>query len=116
MYVNLHIIIHVNLILIMNIMIKDKVISISDLRTNATKIINNLPKTGDKYIFVHNKPRAVLVDIDWFEAVSSKFDRHWIEYFKPDESELNAIKEYETKKQKWKLEFENAFNFLDSLK
>jgi PHD/YefM family antitoxin component YafN of YafNO toxin-antitoxin module len=57
-------------------MIKDKIISISDLRTNATKIIDNLPKTGDQYIFVHNKPRAVLVNVDWFEAVNEKFNKH----------------------------------------
>jgi hypothetical protein len=57
-------------------MIKDRIISISDLRTNATKIINDLPKTGDKYIFIHNEPKAVLVDIDWFETVSRKYNSH----------------------------------------
>ncbi len=81
-------------------MIKDKVISISDLRANATKIIDDLPKTGDKYIFVHNKPKAVLVDIDWFETVSQKYNKHGIEYINPDIFETDAIKEYESKKKK----------------
>ena len=97
-------------------MIKDKVISISDLRSNATKIIENLSKTWDKYIFIHNKPKAVLVDIDWFETVSKKFNKHWIEYYVPDEFEQNAIKEYEEKKKNWKLEYVDAFSSLDLLK
>lgn len=72
-------------------MIKDKVISISDLRTHATKIINNLSQTGDQYIFVHNRPKAVLVDVDWFETVSQKYNKHGIEYAQPDSFETNAI-------------------------
>lgn len=97
-------------------MIKDKVISISDLRTNATKIIENLPKTGDQYIFVHNKPKAVLVDIDWFEAVSQKYNRHGIEYIQADKSESEAINAYKTKKWKWENTYVEAFSFLDDLK
>jgi PHD/YefM family antitoxin component YafN of YafNO toxin-antitoxin module len=97
-------------------MIKDKIISISDLRTNATKIIDNLPKTGDQYIFVHNKPRAVLVNVDWFEAVNEKFNKHWVEYVNPNIFEEGAIKEYESKKKNWDLEYVEAFSFLDSLK
>jgi len=81
-------------------MIKDKIISISDLRANATKIIDNLPKTGDQYIFVHNKPKAVLVDVDWFETVSQKYNKHGIEFINPDIFEINAINEYESKKKK----------------
>jgi len=97
-------------------MIKDKVISISDLRSNATKIIESLPETGDQYIFIHNKPKAVLVDIDWFETVSKKFNKHGIEYINPDIFEMDVIKEYETKKKTWNLEYVEAFSFLDSLK
>lgn len=97
-------------------MIKDKVISISDLRTNATKIIENLPKTGDQYIFVHNKPKAVLVDIDWFEAVSQKYNRYGMEYVRPDKNDLEAISTYKTKKKKWEDTYVEAFSFLDSLK
>jgi len=59
-----------------NTMITDKIISISDLRTNATNVIKELPQTGSKYIFVHNKPKAVLVDIDWYDNVSKSFDQH----------------------------------------
>lgn len=83
-----------------SIMIKDKVISISELRSNATKIIDNLHKTGDQYIFVHNKPKAVLVDIDWFETVSEKFNKHGIEYVVPDIFEKDAMKEYDVRKKK----------------
>ncbi|QFR38811.1 type II toxin-antitoxin system Phd/YefM family antitoxin [Candidatus Gracilibacteria bacterium 28_42_T64] len=96
-------------------MIKDKVISISELRSNATKIIENLPKTGDQYIFVHNKPKAVLVDIDWFETVSQKYNKHGIEYINPDIFEIDSIKEYESRKKKGDLEYVEAFSFLDSL-
>ncbi|USN58965.1 MAG: type II toxin-antitoxin system Phd/YefM family antitoxin [Candidatus Peribacteria bacterium] len=81
-------------------MIKDRVISISDLRTNATKIINDLPKTGDKYIFVHNKPKAVLVDIDWFENARKKINVHGIEFDTPDNYETTAIEEYDKKEKK----------------
>lgn len=99
-----------------HIMIKDKVISISDLRSNATKIIANLSQTWDQYIFVHNKPKAVLVDVDWFETVSQKYNKQGIEYIDPDIFEVNAMTEHELKKQKWELEYVEAFNFLDSLK
>lgn len=81
-------------------MLKDKVIFISDLRTNATQIINDIPKSGDKYIFVHNKPKAVLVDVDWFETVSKKYNKHGIEFTSFEEDEKQAIRDYEKSKEK----------------
>jgi len=96
-------------------MIKDKIISISKLRTNATKIISSLPETGNKYIFVHGDPKAVLVNVDWFERVNKKYNKYWIEIVEPDDFEKKAIKDYEKKKKEWKLEFVEAFDFLDSL-
>lgn len=46
-------------------MLKDQCISITDLRKNASKYIKDL-KNKPKYIFVNNKPIAVLVDVDDF--------------------------------------------------
>ncbi|MGE3278933.1 MAG: type II toxin-antitoxin system prevent-host-death family antitoxin [Candidatus Altimarinota bacterium] len=48
-------------------MIKDQCVSITDLRRNAKEVLERLPKTGVQYIFVNNRPKAVLVDIDDFE-------------------------------------------------
>ena len=97
-------------------MLKDKVISISDLRTNATKIINSIPETGDKYVFVHNKPKAVLVDVDWFETVSEKYNKHGIEFIQADEFEKKSIQNFKQKNQTKQLENTEAFSFLEWLK
>ncbi len=99
-----------------NTMITDKIISISDLRTNATNVIKELPQTGSKYIFVHNKPKAVLVDIDWYDNVSKSFDQHWIEMVEPDEWEKKSIVEYEKEKKQWTLELIDSDVFFKSLK
>jgi len=84
-------------------MITDKVISISDLRTNATKIINDLPKSNEKYIFVHNKPKAVLIDIDLYEKMMKDYEFPSIE-------DIQSYKE----SSHWK-DWVEAFTFLDSL-
>lgn len=98
-------------------MISDKVIAISELRNNATKIINSLPETSAKYIFVHNKPKAVLVDVEWFEYVNKiHFDENWVEYVFPDPWEFKATREYELSEKEWKLEFVDAFDFLNNFK
>ncbi len=97
-------------------MIKDRMVSISELKANPIKVINSIAETGDKYVFVQDEPKVVIVDINWFRAVSKKFNRHWIEYSEPDEYEKKAIEEYKKEKEGWKLETVEAFSFLNSLK
>lgn len=47
-------------------MFKEQCISVTDLRTRTKEYLESL-KEGEKYIFVNNKPRAVLMDIDEYE-------------------------------------------------
>ena len=47
----------------------DNVISITDIRQNATNCIKELKKTWDKIIFKNNKPTAVLVDFNKYEKL-----------------------------------------------
>ena len=78
-------------------MISDQVVAISELRNNATKIINNLSGENAKYIFVHNKPKAVLVDVDWFEKVNNHYDKHGVEIVQADKWEQDASREFDKK-------------------
>jgi len=50
-------------------MIKEQCVSVTDLRTKTKECLNGIDK-APKYIFVNNKPIAVLVDIDEFEEMS----------------------------------------------
>jgi len=59
-------------------MIKDQCISVTDLRTKTKNCLSGLEKKP-KYIFVNNKPVAVLLDVDEFESLN----------FKPQLIELN---------------------------
>lgn len=47
-------------------MITDQCISVTDLRTNTKQCLDKL-KEGEKYIFINNKPKAVLMDIEFYE-------------------------------------------------
>lgn len=47
-------------------MLKDHCISVTDLRKHTKQCLENLGGF-EKYIFVNNKPIAVLLDIDLFE-------------------------------------------------
>lgn len=47
-------------------MITDQCISVTDLRTNTKQCLDKL-KDGEKYIFINNKPKAVLMDIEFYE-------------------------------------------------
>lgn len=48
-------------------MIKSQCISVTDLRTNTKQCLKETEKEA-KYIFVNNKPVAVIVNIDEYEA------------------------------------------------
>lgn len=82
-------------------MISDKIISISDLRTNATNIIKKLPEVGEKYIFIHNKPKAVLIDSEIFEFLEAKWEI-------PTKADIESVK---NSTGKWV----EAFSFLENL-
>ena len=47
-------------------MLKDQCISVTDLRTETKKCLENLAKEP-KYIFINNEPIAVLMDIIEYE-------------------------------------------------
>ncbi|HBB04907.1 TPA: hypothetical protein DCZ39_08795 [Patescibacteria group bacterium] len=54
-------------------MLSQQIISITDLRTNTTKVLNSL---GVKYIFVNNKPKSVIMDIKKYESIKRKLRRY----------------------------------------
>lgn len=47
-------------------MIKDQCVSVTDLRTKTKECLIGIDK-APKYIFINNKPVAVLLDIDEYE-------------------------------------------------
>ena len=53
-------------------MTKDQCISITDLRLNTKKCLSDLNKP--KFVFVNNKPVAVILDIDTYEAEYSNYE------------------------------------------
>ena len=54
-------------------MIKDKCVSVTDLRTNTKNCLDSLQKSP-KYIFINNKPVAVLIDIQQYEDMFYETD------------------------------------------
>ena len=50
-------------------MVTDQIISISDLRVKTSTYIKSLKDDWDKYIFINNKPKAVLVDVNRYEKL-----------------------------------------------
>jgi len=74
-------------------MISDKVISISQLKTQTSKYIKSLKTEWDKYIFVHSKPKAVLVDVnryEMYEKIKIALDKSNI-WFTDDKNIVNPI-------------------------
>ena len=54
-------------------MIKDKCVSVTDLRTNTKDCLDGLQKSP-KYIFINNKPVAVLIDVQQYEDMFYETD------------------------------------------
>lgn len=52
-------------------MLKDQCISVTDLRTKTKECMEGLQKEP-KYIFINNKPIAVLIDIVEYEYIFTK--------------------------------------------
>ena len=49
-------------------LLKDQCISITDLRTKTKQCLENLGD-GEKYVFINNKPKVVIMDIEIFEKI-----------------------------------------------
>ncbi len=47
-------------------MLSDQIISITDLRQNATHIIDDV-KNNEKIIVIHNTPKAVIIDVEDYD-------------------------------------------------
>ncbi len=54
-------------------MLSKQCISITDLRTKTNECLQDLQRTK-KYIFINNKPVAVLMDVEQFEHRENAFD------------------------------------------
>ena len=50
-------------------MIKDQCVSVTDLRTKTKECLSGIDK-APKYIFINNKPVAVLINIDTYEEMT----------------------------------------------
>ena len=85
-------------------MIADQIVSISELRKNATKYVKKAQDTKlAQYIFINNKLEWAIVDIEWLENVNKYFVQAY-----PDD--IQAFEE-SSHWEKWV----EAFSFLDSL-
>lgn len=59
-------------------MLSQQIVSVTDLKRNASGLIKSLKKEGNKIIFVNNKPVAVLADIDQFNlTIDEPFSFHF---------------------------------------
>ena len=54
-------------------MLSKQCISITDLRTKTSECLQDL-QVAEKYIFINNKPVAVLMDVTQFENWETAFD------------------------------------------
>lgn len=50
-------------------MLSQQCISVSELAKNASAVVKRVKTQGAQYVFVNNKPQAVLLDIDMFEKM-----------------------------------------------
>lgn len=68
-------------------MLKDKFISITDLRKNASTYIWWIVSWWEKIIFVNNKPRAVLIDFELYDKFISWWNMSLYQVYDKDLSE-----------------------------
>ncbi len=85
------------LYLTITLMIASQVVSISDLRTHRQKVLTSLTKEGSKYIFVNNKPRAVLLTCDEYEKLKDIADAF---AFDPERTQITTKNKDAYKKAK----------------
>ncbi len=72
-------------------MFKDQCISITDLRTKTKECLEDLGREP-KYVFVNNKPIAVLLDINEYEIAFMKPELKELSLEEADEATLYAAK------------------------
>ena len=70
-------------------MFKDQCISITDLRTKTKECLEDLA-IEPKYVFVNNKPIAVLLDINEYEVVFMKPELRELSLEEVDSTTLKA--------------------------
>ncbi|MBI5413598.1 hypothetical protein HZA42_04590 [Candidatus Peregrinibacteria bacterium] len=73
-------------------MSQDQCISVTELRTNTQDCLENLEKEP-KYIFINNRPIAVLLDINVYEANFMKPELVELETDEVDENLLKQAKQ-----------------------
>ncbi len=76
---------------------REKYLSITELRQNATKCIHDLASTKEKIIFINNKPQAVLVDFNQYEKMKELL---YIQVWTLDINQINDDMVHEAKKVK----------------
>ncbi len=81
----------------LNTMIASQVVSISDLRTHRKKVLTSLSKEGSKYIFVNNKPKAILLSCEEYERLKDIADAF---AFDPERTQVTAKNKDAYKKAK----------------
>ena len=93
-------------------MISNQSVSISELGENATYYVKRAKKTKKpQYIFINNKPQAMIVDLDYGYEGLWVYNENWIEYVKPYPDEVKAIEESEKDTEEWI----EGFSFLNSM-
>jgi len=76
-------------------MLSKQCISITDLRTKTNECLQDL-QVAEKYIFINNKPVAVLMDVTQFENWETAFDFH-----KEQIDQKEFVKYLANPKKKW---------------
>lgn len=51
-----------------SMLLKDQCISVTDLRNRTKECLEHLDE-GEKYVFVNNKPKAVIIDVEVYESL-----------------------------------------------
>lgn len=75
-------------------MIKSQCVSVTDLRTKTKECLSGIDK-APKYIFINNKPVAVLVDIDEYEEIT----KHQLIELSKDSVSTELLKEAQKAKK-----------------
>ena len=68
---------------------QDNIISISEMRTNTENVLKRLESRQAYYLFSRSKPKAVLLDFDYFADLQEMLEDHL------DSQELLSIEDKE---------------------
>ena len=70
-----------------NTMIADDCISISELKKSPSQVLKNLKQDKKKFIFVNNKPKAMILDFNFCEQLGITND--FVEFGTMDKDDLS---------------------------